>query len=142
LSLGPNEYGWKKVEGIIDDMFQKRDKVMIESLGASEDFRDFYEALSKKYPIKMIRIFADLETCFTRVKTPSNKDHIAVSDDKVLEYNKIAATVTYDWDSEIDNDGYWVFVNLKQSFQTTRRIYSTRVISDKEKECSQQFQLQ
>jgi hypothetical protein len=51
LSLGPNEYGWKKVEGIIDDMFQKRDKVMIESLGASEDFRDFYEALSKKYPI-------------------------------------------------------------------------------------------
>jgi hypothetical protein len=104
LSLGPNEYGWKKVEGIIDDMFQKRDKVMIESLGASEDFRDFYEALSKKYPIKMIRIFADLETCFTRVKTPSNKDHIAVSDDKVLEYNKIAATVTYDWDSEIDNN--------------------------------------
>jgi predicted kinase len=104
LSLGPGEDGWKKVEGVIDETFQKRDKVMIESLGAGDGFRGFYDALAKKYTIKMIRVFADLETCFARVKNRSNRDHIAVSDDKVLEYNKIAATVSYNWDLEIDNN--------------------------------------
>jgi shikimate kinase len=104
LALEPGEDGWKKVESVIDDMFQRRDKVMIESLGVGEGFRGFYEALAKKYPIKMIRIVADLETCFARVKSRSNKDHIAVSDDKVLEYNKIAATASYNWDLEIDNN--------------------------------------
>jgi predicted ABC-type ATPase len=104
LALEPREDGWKKAEGVIDETFQKRDKVMIESLGAGEGFRGFYEALAKKYVIKMIRVFADLETCFARVKNRSSQDHIAVSDDKVWEYNKIAATVSYDWDLEIDND--------------------------------------
>lgn len=104
LALEPGEDGWKKVEGVIDETFQTYDKVMIESLGAGDGFRGFYEALAKKYAIKMIRVFADLETCFARVKSRSNKDHIAVSDDKVLEYTKIAATVSYDWDLEIDNN--------------------------------------
>ncbi len=31
-------------------------------------------------------------------------DQLAVSDEKVSEYNKIAAAVTYDWDLEIDNN--------------------------------------
>jgi len=93
-----------KVEAVIDAMFQKQDKVMIESLGIGEGFSKFHASLAKKYSIKMIRVYADLETCFTRVKTRNNAEHIPVSDDRVAEFNKIASAVTYDWDLEINNN--------------------------------------
>lgn len=104
LGLKPGEDGWKKVESVIDSMFQTHNKVMIESLGIGEGFSEFYTALAKKYFIKMIRVYADLRACFTRVKNRNNVENIAVSDDKVIEFNKIAATVTYNWDLEINNN--------------------------------------
>jgi len=104
LSLKPNEDGWKKVEAVIDTLFLKHTKVMIESLGIGERFSTFQASLAEKYSIKMIRVYADLETCFTRVKTRNNVEHIAVSDDKVAEFNKLASTVTYNWDLEINNN--------------------------------------
>lgn len=104
LALQPGEDGWQKVEAAIDALFQMHDQVMIESLGAGEGFRNFHLALAQKYPIRFIRVRADLETCFARVKSRNSADHIAVADDKVLEYNRIAAQVTYDWALEIDNN--------------------------------------
>ena len=104
LGLKPGEDGWEKVEAVIDTMFQARNKVMVESLGIGEGFGKFHAALAEKYSIKMIRVYTDLETCFTRVKNRNNVEHIAVSDDKVTEFNKIAAAVTYDWNLEINNN--------------------------------------
>ena len=104
LSLKPGEDGWKKVEAVIDTMFQKHDKVMIESLGVGEGFAKFRASLAGKYSIKMIRVYADLETYFARVKTRNNAEHIAVSDDKVAEYNQLASAVSYPWDLEINNN--------------------------------------
>jgi shikimate kinase len=104
LSLQPGEDGWKKVEEAIDDMFKKHDKVMIESLGAGEGFRGLYQSLAQKYSIRMIRVVADLGTCLARVRTRSAVDHIAVSDDKVIAYNRVAAGLCYTWDLEIDNN--------------------------------------
>jgi len=104
LSLKPDEDGWQKVEAVIDAMFQEHDKIMIESLGIGEGFGKFRASLAEKYSIKMIRVYADLETCFTRVKTRNNAEHIPVSDDRVVEFNQLASTVTFDWDLEIDNN--------------------------------------
>lgn len=104
LGLKPDENGWNKVEAAIDAMFQKQDKVMIESLGIGERFVKLHASLAEKYSIKMIRVYADLETCFSRVKTRNNAEHIPVSDDRVAEFNKIASAVTYDWDLEINNN--------------------------------------
>jgi shikimate kinase len=104
LGLQSGEDGWEKVETAIDTMFQTHSKVMIESLGAGEGFLRLYSALAKKYSIKMIRVYANPETCLTRVKSRSSVDHIVVSDVKVIEYNIAAATVVYDWDLEIDNN--------------------------------------
>jgi len=104
LGLKPDEDGWKKVEAVIDTLFQKQDKVMTESLGIGQGFGKFHASLAEKYSIKMIRVYADLETCLARVKTRNNAEHIPVSDDKVEEFNKIASAVTYDWDLEIDNN--------------------------------------
>ncbi|MCW8129725.1 MAG: shikimate kinase [Planctomycetota bacterium] len=103
LALAPGEDGWKKVEGVLDETFRTRDKVMIESLGAGEGFRGFHAALAAKYLIKMIRVFADLDTCLRRVQTRSRADLIPVSDEKVVEYNKVASQVVYDWAFELDN---------------------------------------
>lgn len=104
LGLRPGEDGWKKVEEVIDATFQEHDKVMIESLGISEGFTKFRASLAEKYSIKMIRIYASLETCFARVKTRNSTEHIPVSDDKVAELNQLASTVAFPWDLEINND--------------------------------------
>jgi len=99
-----DEVGWKKIEAVIDTMFQKQDKIMIESLGIGEGFGKFHASLAEKYSIKMIRVYADLETCFSRVKTRNTAEHIPVSDDRVAEFNQLASAVTHDWDLEINND--------------------------------------
>jgi hypothetical protein len=103
LSLQPGENGWQKVMEVIDATFQTRPKVMIESLGAGEEFQRFYAILAQKYVTKMIRVYADLDICLARVKSRDSSNHIAVSDDKVEEYNRIAVKVSYPWDLEIDN---------------------------------------
>lgn len=105
LTVQPGEDGWKKVESAIDAEFAVRDKVMVESLGAGEDFKRYYASLKSKYPVKMIRVYADLDTCLQRVQSRNSADHIPVSDDKVMEYNRIAAAAAYEWDAEIDNNG-------------------------------------
>ena len=104
LGLQPGEDGWQKVEQAIDRLFLVNDRVMIESLGAGEGFRKFHESLEKKYSIRMIRVKASPETCLERVRNRSRQDHIPVSDAQVMEYNKIASMVNYEWDLEIDND--------------------------------------
>jgi shikimate kinase len=104
LQLAPGEDGWQKVATAIEDDFRTHKYVMIESLGAGEDFQNFYRLLAARYAIKMIRVYADIDTCLERVRARSRTDHIAVSDEKVAEYNRIAAGVTYDWALEIDNN--------------------------------------
>jgi len=104
LELKPGEDGWEKVKAVIDALFQKQDKVMIESLGVSEGFTQFHASLAEKYFVKMIRVYADLDTCLTRVKTRNSAEHIPVSDDKVAEFNRLASAVTFNWDLEINND--------------------------------------
>ncbi len=104
LSLQPGEDAWDKIEHTIDTLFQTHDKVMIESLGVGEGFRGLHASLTKKYPIKLIQVVADLDICLARVKSRSSADHIAVSDDQVMEYNQIAAGIIYYWDLVIDNN--------------------------------------
>jgi shikimate kinase len=104
LNLQPGENGWQKVEQVIDTTFNDHDQVMIESLGAGEEFGKFRASLAEKYRLKLIRVYADLDRCLARVKSRNCADHIAVSDDKVEQYNQIAATVSYSWDLEINNN--------------------------------------
>jgi shikimate kinase len=104
LGVPPGEDGWKQVEDAIDAEFQTRDQVMVESLGAGDDFKRYYASLKGKYTVRMIRVRADLDTCLARVRKRGSADHIPVPDDKVMEYNRIAAAVSYNWDLEIDNN--------------------------------------
>lgn len=105
LSLEPGEDGWTKVIGTLHGLFLQHDEVMIESLGIGDAFRDFDSRLARRYVIKKIRVLTALDTCLERVRTRSPRDHIPVSDDKVVEYNQLAARVVHDWAGEIDNNG-------------------------------------
>ncbi|HMQ51023.1 MAG TPA: shikimate kinase [Anaerolineae bacterium] len=97
--------GWEVVEAEIDKQFTVYDRVMIESLGAGQEFEAFYASLRRKYAIKLIKVFADLETCLDRVKRRDAANHIPISDSRVEEINQIAQHVTLDWDLVIDNRG-------------------------------------
>lgn len=96
--------GWDIVEEEIDKLFGSNDKIMIESLGAGDGFAKFGKSLMNKYAIKLIKVESALDKCLERVRTRNSADHIPVSDDKVEEYNKIAAQVSYNWDQIIDNN--------------------------------------
>ena len=117
LSLDPNEDGWIKVEEAIDREFENCDKSMIENLGVGDGFHGFLNSLKKRYEIKMIRVYADLNRCLERVKNRSNKDHIPLSDSNVEKYNKIASRVTFDWSLEIDNNGPATDAEILASFK-------------------------
>jgi len=105
LQLAEGEDGWGRVEREIDALFLQHDKVVIESLGAGEGFNRMYASLKDKYKVKLIKVEADLDECLRRVRDRDNANHIPVSDDKVREYNRIAASVDHPWDTIIDNNG-------------------------------------
>ncbi|WP_414583932.1 hypothetical protein [Scytonema sp. PCC 10023] len=105
LKLAPGEDGWERVEKEIEKEFQQHSKVMIESLGAGEGFNRLHSSLRNKYEVKLIKVSADLKECLRRVRNRDNSDHIPVSDEKIEEYNKIAASINHKWDAIIDNNG-------------------------------------
>lgn len=105
LALKKNEDGWKKVIESINECFGKYDKVMIENLGAGDDFQNFLSILQNQYQTKIIKVKTNLSLCYKRVKERNNSNHIPVSDDKVKEYNEIASKVTLNWDLVVDNNG-------------------------------------
>jgi len=106
LQLAEGEDGWSRVEREIDVLFLQHDKVIIESLGAGEGFNRMYASLESKYEVKLIKVETDLDECLKRVKSRDSTNHISVSDEKVREYNRIAASVKHPWDVSIDNNGF------------------------------------
>ncbi|MBD2539627.1 shikimate kinase [Coleofasciculus sp. FACHB-SPT36] len=104
LKLAPGENGWEAVEKEIDKEFQQHSKVMIESLGAGDGFNQMHSSLRNQYEVKLIKVYADLEECLKSLRNRDNSEHIPVSDEKVEEYNKIAASINHQWDAVIDNN--------------------------------------
>ncbi|WP_321495336.1 hypothetical protein [uncultured Desulfobacter sp.] len=105
VALKENENGWQKVIEEINQSFTKYEKVMIENIGAGDDFKNFLSILQNQYQTKIIQVKTDLSLCYKRVKERNNSNHIPVSDDKVKEYNEIASKVTLNWDLVVDNNG-------------------------------------
>lgn len=105
LQLAEGENGWQKVESEIDRLFTHHNQVIIESLGAGDGFSRMYESLKGKYELKLIKVDTDLDECLRRVRERDNAGHFPVSDERVREYNRIAARGNHPWDAVIDNNG-------------------------------------
>ena len=110
--------GWDIVEEEIDRLFESNDKVIIESLGAGEGFVRLHKSLKNKYQIKFIKVESALDKCLERVRNRDNTAHIQISADKVQEYNKIAAQVSYNWDLVIDNNSLASDLEIIRAIQT------------------------
>ena len=103
LQLVEGENGWGRVERKIDKFFFQHYKVIIESLGAGDGFNRMHASLKAKYEVKLIKVETDLDKCLRRIRSRDNADHIPVSDERVREYNRIAASVDHQWDVVINN---------------------------------------
>lgn len=101
----------------IDRLFESNNKVMIESLGAGEGFAWLHKSLKNKYQIKFIKVESALDKCLERVRNRESTTHIPISADKVEEYNKIAAQVSYNWNLVIDNNSPASDLEIIQAIQ-------------------------
>jgi len=105
LSLQPDEDGWHKVEAAVDDALEEHDAIVIESLGLTSGFERMRDSLSRRHSVEYIRVLASLDACLDRVRARDASRQIPVSEDKVRQYNEMAATVELSWSLTIDNSG-------------------------------------
>ena len=103
LALEEGQDGWLIVESAIDDILAETDLVVIECRGGSQGFENLRNNLANKYSIKYVRAVTPLKVCLHRVRNRDAKDHIAVSDEKVEEYNRLVVQVSLPWDVEVHN---------------------------------------
>ena len=96
--------GFTNVEKEIRSLLTGIDQLTIESTGITTQFDTMVSNLKKDFIVKLIKISAFPDLCFKRVKDRDQSDHISVSDDQVLEINKLAAKVSLDYDLIIHNN--------------------------------------
>lgn len=95
--------GFKNVEIEIRKRLVKNDQIIIESTGIATQFNDMVENLKNDFVIKLIKIDSDPDLCLKRIKNRDQSKHIAVSDDKILEINKLAKEISFNFDLVIVN---------------------------------------
>ena len=122
LSLADGQDGWTVVEDAIDDLFQKTNCVVIESLGGSPGFEQLRGNLEQKYAVHYVRIAVPLEVCLEHVRTRDSNNHIPVSDDQVEAYNKLAAEVVLPWDLELVNEPPLTDQSILDSFESILKV--------------------
>ena len=122
---GSNEEGYDAVFDALAGALDTVDHVAFETLAAAAEFPPLLERLREKWSVWLVRLRAPLDLCAERVATRSSAEHIAVSDEKVREYNAIADGVELDWDLELDSSGKMSTCELVQSvanlLKTTRQ---------------------
>lgn len=96
--------GFLNVEKEVRSLLKGIDQLTIESTGITAQFETMVSNLKKDFIVKLIKISSLPELCFKRVKDRDQSDHISVSDDQLLEINKLAAKVSLDYDLIIYNN--------------------------------------
>jgi shikimate kinase len=104
--LSPQELepvGFGAILEAVDEHARNSPVVCLETTGAAGYFHEFLRRLRASYHLRLVRITAPAEECLARVRKRDRANHIPVSDERVLEINRIAATVSLPWDIEVDN---------------------------------------
>ncbi len=115
----PNEEfereGSSRVLNAVRTLLQTHDQIIIESVGASRVFSQQLAELEKMADVALVRIRAPLALCFERVRTRDPATQLNLSDERVLEINRVADAFERAWDLEFDNssgDGAETFCGL------------------------------
>lgn len=96
--------GLSRIRSEVDHLTATSPAVAMESTASFSGFDRFLSELQEAYRVRLVRVVAKLETCSERVRERDSKDHIDVSESRVLEINARAALVDLPWDAAIVND--------------------------------------
>lgn len=96
--------GYENVEKEIRSLLNGFDELTIESTGIAIQFREMISNLKKDYDVKLIKIDTDPELCIKRVKSRNRSGHIPVSDEMLIEINKLSESISYDYDLIFKNN--------------------------------------
>jgi shikimate kinase len=94
---------WQKIGEAIAKHFENNDKIIFESLGTFNSFKEFLKELQKKYEVKLIKIEAPQELCVSRLKNRDVASHVPMDEGLVEKINKMAVEEKYPFDIIINN---------------------------------------
>ena len=95
---------FEQIESEVRKLLLTKDQLTIESTGSVPQFDKMLHNLKKDFIVKLIKIDTDPSLCFKRVTLRGRTNHIPVSDEQVIEINKMADQRKFDFDLVIENN--------------------------------------
>jgi shikimate kinase len=95
---------FEQIEAEIRKKLASSNQITIESTASASQFDNMVLSLRKDFIVKLVKIDTDPNLCLQRVKTRDLKNHIPVSDEQIIEINKVSAMRTFDFDLIIENN--------------------------------------
>jgi len=96
--------GYKNVENKIRECLSDFNQTIIESTGIAIQFHEMVLRIKNDYVVRLIKVESDPDLCLKRIKNRDQSKHIAVSDDKIIEINKLSKGLSLNFDLVIDNN--------------------------------------
>lgn len=94
--------GYSAVEKEIDKVLVNGDAAVTESTGVFPFFGELLSRLKKKYPVKLIRLYAPLEICLERIRKRNKNNHIKMSEQLIKKVYALANSFDYKFVLQID----------------------------------------
>ena len=76
---------------------------VLELTGVAPQLPALLETLQKRHEVKFAKVVSSADICLERVRGRDAAAQIPVSEERVLEINRLAAAVEYPWDLIVDN---------------------------------------
>ena len=95
---------WEKIESDISKYLEKEDKIIFESMGTYDSFKEFLKRIDKKYNVKLIKIDTSSKLCLERIENRDNKNHVKINKNLIIKINKIASQEKYPFNLIINNE--------------------------------------
>ncbi|MFH1770140.1 MAG: AAA family ATPase [archaeon] len=94
------EQAWKKVE----EEIEKYDKVILESIGTFDSFKEFLKELEDSYDVKLIKVKSPLDLCIKRIRDRDKEVHVPMSKETIEKINELAMKEKYSFNLVINNE--------------------------------------
>ncbi len=95
--------GYRAVEKEIDKYLKNNNKIIIESTGAFDFFKNFLRKLRSKYDVKLIFIYTPLKLCLQRIKNRNYSNHIKMPESLIKKVYRITNSLNYNYSLRINN---------------------------------------
>lgn len=98
-----DEVGQSRVLEAVRERLVSHDCVALESTGTAPWFSRQLAELGNLGHLLMVQVRAPLEMCISRIHSRDGSRHIAVSDERIEEINRLAVKIELPWSATVDN---------------------------------------